>query len=64
MTPYQKISQASRETGLSTYFLRRGCRAGTVPHIRSGRVIMINVPALLEQLDRQSREEQPPTPTN
>lgn len=57
MTPYQKIPQASRETGLSQYFLRRGCRNGTIPFIKDGRVYMINVPALLEQLDKQSKEE-------
>lgn len=54
--PFQKISDACRTTGLSQHFLRLGCRNGSIPHIRSGNVYLINVPALLEQLDKQSRE--------
>lgn len=50
MTPFQKIPDACRTTGLSQYFLRKGCKAGTIPHIKSGSVYMINVPALLRQL--------------
>lgn len=49
--PFQTIPDASRITGLSTYFLRRGCIDGTVPHIKSGSTYMINVPALLKKLD-------------
>lgn len=48
--PYMKIKDAARATGLSTYFLRNGCKAGTVPHVMSGTVYFINVPALLEKL--------------
>ena len=49
-TPFLKIEDAATVTGLSQYFLRAGCKSGTIPHIRSGRVYLINVPALLEQL--------------
>lgn len=49
--PFLKIKDASKVTGLSQYFLRRGCRAGTVPHVRSGTVYLVNVPALLRQLE-------------
>lgn len=51
-TPYQKIALASRTTGLSQYFLRNGCKDGSIPHIRSGTTYYINVPALLEQINR------------
>lgn len=51
-TPYQKIALASRTTGLSQYYLRKGCKDGTIPHIRSGTVYYIDVPALLEQFNR------------
>ncbi len=37
-------------TGLSAYFLRRGCRDGTVPCVKSGRIYYLNIPALLQQL--------------
>ncbi len=49
--PFQKISDACRITGLSQYFLRNGCKAGSVPHIKSGPTYYINVPKLLEQLN-------------
>lgn len=48
--PFQKIEAAVRTTGLSAYFLRRGCRDGSIPCIRSGRTYFVNIPGLLEQL--------------
>ena len=50
MTPFQKITDAVWTTGLSAYYLRRGCKDGTIPHIKSGTTYFINVPALLRQL--------------
>ena len=41
---------AARATGLSEYYLRKELAKGTIPHLKSGRCIMINVPALLLQL--------------
>lgn len=54
--PFQKIAEASRTTGLSQYFLRRGCRDNTVPHVMSGTVYLVNVPKLLRQLDADGGE--------
>lgn len=48
--PFQKFQEASRTTGLSQFMLRKMCRDGTAPHIRSGQTYYINVPALLRQL--------------
>lgn len=48
--PFLKIGAASKDTGLSQYFLRRGCRDGSVPHVMSGTVYLVNVPALLRKL--------------
>lgn len=48
--PFQRIDDAVKTTGLSGYFLRKGCRDGSIPCIRSGRTIYVNVPRLLEQL--------------
>lgn len=53
-TPFQKIGEAARTTGLSTYFLRNGCKDGSVPHVKSGTVYLVNVPALLRKLDAES----------
>ena len=49
--PFQRIPAACRITGLSTTFLRAGCKDGSIPHVMSGNVYMINVPALLRKLD-------------
>ena len=46
-TPFQTIEQACKTTGLSMYYLRRGCWDGTVPHVKSGRVYYIPEPAQL-----------------
>lgn len=48
--PFQKIIQAAETTGLSQFYLRSGCKDGSVPHIRSGATYFINIPALLEKL--------------
>ena len=48
--PFQRIDDAVKSTGLSAYFLRRGCRDGSIPCVRSGRTYFINVPGLLEQV--------------
>lgn len=53
-TPFQKIGEAARTTGLSTYFLRNGCKDGSVPHVKSGTVYLVNIPTLLRKLDAES----------
>lgn len=50
MKPFQSINEAVRTTGLSSFYLRQGCRDGTVPHVKSGTKYLINVPLLLRQL--------------
>ena len=50
MTPFQKIPEACKTTGLSQYYLRQGCKSGDIPCIKSGTVYLVNVPALLEKL--------------
>lgn len=54
--PFQKIIQAAETTGLSRFYLRSGCRDGTVPHIKSGTTYFINIPALLEKLGLEVQE--------
>lgn len=48
--PFQKIPVASKTTGLSQYFLRNGCKDGSVPHVKSGTTYLVNIPALLKKL--------------
>ena len=52
--PFQKIVDAVKTTGLSAYFLRQGCRDGSVPHIKSGSVYFVNIPALLRKLGAEN----------
>ena len=52
--PFQKIAEACKTTGLSQYYLRQGCKDGTIPHIKSGGVYYINIPALLKTLDKDT----------
>lgn len=52
--PFQRIPDACRITGLSQYFLRSGCKDGSVPHVMSGNVYLVNVPALLRKLDKEA----------
>ena len=33
---FVSIQKAAQLTGLSQYFIRNGCRAGSIPHIMSG----------------------------
>ena len=49
--PFQRIADAARLTGLPVGYLRDGVKMGYVPHVLSGRTILINVPALLRKLD-------------
>lgn len=49
------LKEACRETGYSVYYLRSGCKAGTVPHVMSGNRYLVNVPLLIEQLNEESR---------
>lgn len=50
-TPFLKIKEACAATGLSMYYLRKGCREGTVPHIKSGPVYYIHIEKLLKQME-------------
>ncbi len=56
-TPFQKSPEACASKGLSQYFLREGCKNGSVPHVRSGRTYLINVPSLLRQLGAMDDDE-------
>lgn len=48
--PFMSIEEAAETTGLSTFYLRNGCKAGSVPHVKSGKKYLVNVSALLQSL--------------
>lgn len=55
-TAFMKLEEACRATGLSKYYLRNGCKNGTVPHVKSGKVYYINVTALLRKLGAEGNQ--------
>lgn len=46
------IKEAVKITGLSEFYFRQGLKAGNIPHIRSGKKILINMPRLEAQLEQ------------
>ena len=56
--PFQKITEACKTTGLSAYYLRKGCKAGTISHVKSGGVYYINIPALLNEMGKPPQQEE------
>ena len=56
-TAFMKINAAAKVTGLSQYYLRKGCKDGSVPHVMSGTVYNVNVPALLRKLNADGSAE-------
>ena len=55
---FQPIKQAVKTTGLSEWYLRQALKNGTLPHIRTGSKVLVNVPRLLAELDEQSSHSQ------
>lgn len=53
--PYQSIRNASYLTGLSQGSIRAGCKNGSIPHAKVGCEYCVNVPLLLEILEKQSK---------
>lgn len=56
---YQSVKDTVKTTGLSEFYLRKLLKSGKLPHIKSGSKVFINVPQLIEQLEKgdQPNEE-------
>ena len=52
---FMNVKDTSTETGLSQYYLRQRIKEGTIPIIRSGTSILIDVSAFLEQLHAEAK---------
>ena len=50
---FLSIRDAATVTGLSQFFLRSGCRDGSVPCIRSGRKYLVDVQSLNAMFDER-----------
>ena len=55
---FQSIRGAAEITGLSRYYIIKGCQDGTVPHIKVGIDYRVNMPLFLAQLENSSAENQ------
>ena len=52
VTPFVTIREAVRLTGLSERYVRRLHHEGKLPHVMSGNRVLVNVPKLMEMMDR------------
>lgn len=53
--PFCRIKDACRYTGLSQFFIRKGCIEGRIPCLMSGRTYFVNMRELFKLLDAESR---------
>ena len=56
MPEFKTIRETAKTGLISEHFLRLLVAEGKCPGIRTGNRFLVNVPALAEMLDRQSRE--------
>lgn len=49
---FMTLKEACRVTGLSVFYLRSGCKSGSVPHVMSGNRYLVNVPLLINSLSK------------
>ena len=56
-TPFCGIPEAARRSGLSEFFIRRGCRDGSIPCIRTGEKYMVDFNGMVEAMSRRARGE-------
>ena len=54
LTPFQTIREAASLTGLSERYVRRLHHEGKLPHVMSGNRVLVNVPKMMEMMDRLS----------
>ena len=50
LCPILSIKTAAEITGLSQYYIRNGCRAGTIPHIMSGNRYKVDLQRFAETI--------------
>lgn len=49
---YQSIKDTVKTSGLSEFYLRKLLKVGKLPHIKSGNKVFVNVPQLVERLEK------------
>lgn len=56
-TKLASIPEAAQRTGASIFFIRQGCRNGTIPCVMAGKKYLVNMPLFMELLDKWSYQE-------
>ena len=41
--PFESLENAAKILGVSVYFLRQGCKDGSIPHIKTGKKYLVNI---------------------
>ena len=49
---FQSIKDTVKVTGLSEFYLRKLLKSGNLPHTMSGNKVLVNVPLLVEQIEK------------
>lgn len=57
MSEFLKIKDACVVTGLSMYYLRKGCKDGSIPHLKSGETYYIDMQAFRDHLREMSKTQ-------
>jgi len=55
---FQSIKDTVKTVGISEFELRKRRGAGKLPHIMSGNKVLVNVPALIKLLEKESGVEE------
>lgn len=48
--------EAAQASGMSEWYVKQGIKAHTIPHVRCGRRVLVNLPLFLESLNKQSND--------
>lgn len=54
---FVSIKTAAEITGLSQYYIRNGCRAGTIPHIMSGNRYKVDLQRFSESISSAGNDK-------
>lgn len=50
------MDEAAQASGMSKWYVKQGIKAHTIPFVRCGRRVLVNLPLFLESLNKQSND--------
>ena len=57
MQVFMSIPETAKYTGLAACYIRKGVKAGEIPAINAGKKYLVNVPLMLEKLNKESEAQ-------